>query len=131
MHEFSIAEALLEAALGVAQAHGSHPVEDVCVRIGRLRQVLPEALHFAFDALTPGTLAEGATLTWEEVPPRIRCQHCGIIFMPAEVWFWTCPDCGTSGGEVIEGEELVLESVRLKEEPDGNPCRSQGAESER
>ncbi len=115
MHEFSIAEALLQATLQVAETHGGRPVERVRVNIGRLRQVVPEALTFAFNALTKETLAEGATLTWEEVPTRVRCR-CGTTFQPEEDWFWACPECGAAGGEVLEGEELILESVTLKED---------------
>jgi hydrogenase nickel incorporation protein HypA/HybF len=115
MHEFSIAAALLEATLAVADTHGRQAVERVHVRIGCLRQVVPEALLLAFDALTPGTLAAGASLTWEEVPSRIRCRCCSMTFTPTEQWFWTCPACDSPGGEVLAGEDLVLESVTLKE----------------
>lgn len=115
MHEFSIAEALLQAALEVAESQGGLPIERVCVHIGHLRQVLPEALTFAFEALTTGTLAQGATLIWEDIPPRVRCRACQTIFQPEEDWFWTCPRCGGAGGEVLKGDELVLESVVLKE----------------
>jgi hydrogenase nickel incorporation protein HypA/HybF len=115
MHEFSIAEALLQAALQVAEARGGRPIERVRVHIGRLRQVLPEALVFAFDALTVGTLAQGATLVWEEIPVRVRCQACQAVFQPQEDWFWTCSRCGAAGGEVLEGDELVLQSVTLQQ----------------
>jgi len=113
MHEFSIAEELLKAALEVAETHDQRAVERVRVRIGRLRQIVPEALAFAFDALTKGTLAEGAALVWEEVPTRVRCRKCETVFQPEEDWFWSCPSCGAAGGEVLEGEELILESVTL------------------
>jgi hydrogenase nickel incorporation protein HypA/HybF len=115
MHEFSIAAALLEATLAVADTHGGQTVERVHVRLGCLRQVVPEALLLAFEALTPGTLAAGASLTWEEVPACIRCKRCRMMFRPTEKWFWTCPACDSPGGEVLAGEELVLESVTLKE----------------
>ena len=130
MHEFSIAEALLEAALAVAESHHGQAVEGLHVRIGCLRQVVPEALLLAFDALTAGTLATGATLTWEEVPAQIRCRGCGTIFAPTEKWFWSCPACSTPGGEVLAGEELVLERVILKEARHGSPCRTKSFEGE-
>ncbi len=113
MHEFSIAEELLKATLEVAESHDRRAVERVRVHIGRLRQVVPDALTFAFDALTKGTLAEGAALVWEEVPTRVRCRQCETVFQPEEDWFWSCPSCGAAGGEVLEGEELILESVTL------------------
>src|SRR5688500_14146766 len=65
MHEYGLAETLLAVALEVAESHGRQPVEQLWVRLGRLRQVMPEALSFAFSAVAHGTLAEGATLHWE------------------------------------------------------------------
>lgn len=115
MHEFTIAEALVRAVLEVAEAHGGWPVERVRVRVGRLRQVMPELLLFAFDALTKGTRAEGARLEWEEVPIRVRCRACETTFEAEEI-FWTCPRCHAAGGDVLAGDELTLESVVLRED---------------
>jgi hydrogenase nickel incorporation protein HypA/HybF len=114
MHEFGIAEALLQAALEVTERHGARPIEQVRVHIGRLRQVMPEALIFAFNALTVGTLAQDAILAWKEIPPRVGCQACHAVFQPQDDWFWSCPSCDAAGGEVLAGNELVLESVVLK-----------------
>jgi len=130
MHEFSIAADLLETVIAVTRSHGGQAVERLHVRIGCLRQVVPEALLLAFAALAPGTLAAGATLTWEEVPSRIRCRACGTIFAPTERWFWSCPVCSTPGGEVLAGEELVLERVTLKEALHGSPGHTEAPESE-
>jgi hydrogenase nickel incorporation protein HypA/HybF len=116
MHEFGIAEPLLKAALEAAQAQGALPIQEVRVSIGRLRRVVPEALILAFQALTKGTAAQGAALVWEEVPPRVRCRACQAIFRPADDWLWICPDCAAADGELLEGNELVLHSVTLRQE---------------
>lgn len=113
MHEFTLAEALLRAALEVAKAHGNPSVEKVRVRWGRMRQVVPDLLAFAFQALAQGTPAEGATLEWEEEPIQVRCRQCQAVF-EAEDWFWACPRCGAPGGEVLAGDEFLLESVVLR-----------------
>jgi hydrogenase nickel incorporation protein HypA/HybF len=123
MHELSLVEALLQTVFAVTEAHGGAMVERLHLRIGRLRQVVPEALSFAFQALTPGTLAEGAIFTWDEVPACIRCKRCDTVFAPPEAWFWTCPACDAPGGEVLAGEELVLESVTLREASHGDSRR--------
>jgi hydrogenase nickel incorporation protein HypA/HybF len=115
MHEFGIVEPLLKAALEAAEVKGGLPIQEVRVSYGRLRQVVPEALTFAFEALTKGTLAEGATLVWEEIPPRVRCQACEAIFQPADDWVWICPKCAATGGELLEGNELLLQSVTLNQ----------------
>jgi hydrogenase nickel incorporation protein HypA/HybF len=111
MHEFSIAEPLLKAALETAKAQGGLPIEQVCVQIGRLRRVMPEALDCAFAALAKGTLAEGATFIWKEIPPRVCCRACYVNFQPEDDWFWTCPNCGAEDGELLEGNDVVLQRV--------------------
>ena len=121
MHEYGLAETLLAVALEVAETHGGRPVEHLWVRLGRLRQVMPEALSFAFAAVAHGTLAEGATLHWEEVAPRVRCRGCDAIFAPEDQWFWTCPECGAADGEVLAGEEVVVTRVTLRAGEDEQP----------
>ena len=53
-------QSALDLALEQAQAAGAQRLLRVRLRIGALSGVVPEALTFAFEALTPGTLAEGA-----------------------------------------------------------------------
>jgi hydrogenase nickel incorporation protein HypA/HybF len=121
MHEYGLAEEILAVALGVADTHGGRPVEHLWVRLGRLRQVMPEALSFAFTAVAQGTMAEGATLHWEEVALRVRCPGCKAIYEPEDQWFLTCPDCGAAGGEVIAGEEMIVTRVMLRTDEDEEP----------
>jgi len=118
MHEYGLAEALLTVALDVADTHGGQPVEDLWVRLGRLRQVMPEALSFAFAALAHGTLAEGATLHYEEVAPRVRCRACDTIYASEDQWLSICPGCGAADGEVIAGEEVLVTRVSLRASAD-------------
>ncbi|MBI4559122.1 MAG: hydrogenase maturation nickel metallochaperone HypA [Candidatus Hydrogenedentes bacterium] len=114
MHEFSIAEAVLRSAIDVAEAHGRHPVKAVRVQIGRMRQIVPDALAFAYEALSADTMAAGSRLDCVEIPLQVRCRECQCVFEPDEV-FWTCPGCSSLEGDVIAGEELILESVVLED----------------
>jgi len=123
MHELSVVQAVLEKALEVSQANGSLPLEKIHVRIGKLRQIVPEALAYAFDVVKTDTLAENASLEWEEVSPLVRCRQCGENFEPEDV-FWVCSTCGAPGGEILQGEELILQSVSLKE-PEVLPANSE------
>jgi len=118
VHEFSLVESILTSVFDVARQHGALPVSRVCLRIGALQQVVPEALQFAFDAAVKGTPAEGATLEWEEVAARVCCPDCGAVYAPDDV-FWVCPGCGAQGGEALEGDEIILASVELEEGPEG------------
>jgi hydrogenase nickel incorporation protein HypA/HybF len=59
MHELSIAEAVV--AIAERHATGGR-VAVVELAIGRLRQVVPSALSFAFELVAVGTPAEGRSL---------------------------------------------------------------------
>ncbi len=113
MHEFSIVEQVLAAALEVADENGARPVVRVELEIGALQQVVPDALAFAFEAAKAGTLAENATLAWTEVPAEVRCPACAHTYAPDDV-FWVCPQCNAPGGEAVRGDDLVLSKVVLE-----------------
>jgi hydrogenase nickel incorporation protein HypA/HybF len=111
MHEFSIAAAVVDTA--VRHARGRR-VTRVSVRFGRLRQVVPDALEFAFGIVARETLCEGARLEWDVVPARLRCATCTDeweIELPA----FRCPGCGGSEVTVLSGEELEVESIEVEE----------------
>lgn len=108
MHELVIARAIVAAAARHAE---DRRVTAVRLRVGALRQVVPEALAFAFPPAARGTVCEGARLEQELVPARLRC--C------ARTWELDRPDfrCPTCGGraEPVGGDELELESIELEE----------------
>ena len=112
MHELSIAEAIV--AIASRHADGAR-VERVEVKVGHLRQVVPDALAFAFELVTAGTALDGAELVLEEVPAAGRCRACG-----AETDFAELPlACGACGGfdvELLRGEELLVDALVLERE---------------
>jgi hydrogenase nickel incorporation protein HypA/HybF len=111
MHEFSIASAVVDTA--VKHAAGRR-VRVVSLRCGRLRQVVPDALDFAFGIVARETVCEGARLDQELVAARLRCGACGRgweIDVPA----FRCPTCGTADVAVLSGEELEVESIEVSE----------------
>ncbi len=112
MHELSIMESALSLALDQAKQAGAHKVHWIRLRIGRLSGVIPDALEFAFEALTPGTMAEGADLKIEDVPARFWCQGCGREF-EADDLFAECPQCGKPSADLRSGRELELAAVEI------------------
>src|SRR3954454_9976131 len=105
MHELSIADAIVT----IASRHAAgRKVERVEVRVGHLRQVVPDSLRFAFELITAGTELEGAELALEEVPARVVCRACEqetvLNEFPAH-----CGACGGFDVEVTAGEDLLVE----------------------
>jgi hydrogenase nickel incorporation protein HypA/HybF len=112
MHEFSIAQSMLETVLDQARAHGAARVARLVVRAGALSGVVPEALTFAFEALSAGTPAAGAELVVESVPLVCYCAACAMEFA-ADGYDYFCPRCGVPSREVRKGRELDLVSIEV------------------
>jgi len=119
VHEMTIAVALMQQLEAIAAEHKVERIDGVTVRAGVFRQVVPEALELAFEAVAKGTCAEGAELTFEIVPPVARCRRCGHRFQPGFDCF-LCERCGEADVELLEGDDIILASVTC-EQADGVP----------
>lgn len=92
---------------------GGRRVTAVNVRIGPLRQVVPDTLAVAFELVARGTPCEGALLAQEVVPCRLKCPACAAEWILAEPDFG-CRSCGWPA-VVLSGEELQLESIEVED----------------
>ena len=73
MLELSVARAGVDTA--TRHADGRR-VTSVQLRVGHLRQVVPESLAFYFEHVARGTPCEGARLEQEVVPAVLACDDC-------------------------------------------------------
>ena len=99
------------------EKHDVHRLLLVRVRYGALSNIVPEALSFAFEALTAGTDFEGAVLETEEVPITLKCSQCGHTFpaVKGEHFFAPCPACGEQYGHSMEtGRELYVQHIEAE-----------------
>ncbi len=115
MHELSIADAIVRIALAHA---GEAKIESVEVKVGHLRQVVPDALAFAFTLVSEGTRAEGAELVMEVVPAAGVCRICGTESeLPG--FPLACAACGSLEVELVRGEELLVDALTMEGVPSG------------
>ena len=112
MHEVSIIQNALEMAEAQARSRGATRIHSLTLRIGALSGVVPDALEFAFEAVSTGTMAEGASLRIERVPAAAFCKQCGREFQPDE-YLSQCPLCLSFSGEIRRGRELNLASLEV------------------
>jgi hydrogenase nickel incorporation protein HypA/HybF len=112
MHELSLSGAIVNTVVKHAEGRA---VSVVSMRIGALRQVVPDTLEFYFGFVSKGTVCERARLEQELIPAVLRCATCErewAIDMP----IFMCPGCGAGGHvEVASGEELEVESIEVEE----------------
>jgi hydrogenase nickel incorporation protein HypA/HybF len=112
MHELSLSSAIVNT---VEKHAAGRPVSAVNMRIGALRQVVPDTLEFYFGFVSKGTLCEGARLEQELIPARLRCASCQREW-EIELPVFMCPACGPAGSvEVASGDEFEVESIEVEE----------------
>ncbi|MDY7104395.1 MAG: hydrogenase maturation nickel metallochaperone HypA [Actinomycetota bacterium] len=98
MHELSLCRAIADTARDHA---GGRELARVTVRIGHLRQVVPDTLHHCWGLTVDDTPLAGCELVIEHVPAVAACRACGArttLDQPV----LRCASC--------DGRDLVLES---------------------
>ena len=115
MHEMSIAESTIQIVEAELAKLG-HPavVTQINLKVGKLRAVIPESLHFCFSVLAKGTSLEGSHLHIAQMPLRLACGACGTEF-DLDVPLFACAECGSSNVRVVSGEELSIDSIEIEE----------------
>jgi hydrogenase nickel incorporation protein HypA/HybF len=107
MHELSLTRSLVEIAEEHARRGQATAILSITMEIGSLSGVVPEAVEFAFDICTKGTLAESAKLIIRHIPGRGRCLECGAETV-MDFNTFACPDCGGFALETLQGKEIRL-----------------------
>jgi hydrogenase nickel incorporation protein HypA/HybF len=111
MHELSLAGAVIDTAERHA---GGRRVTLIRLRLGELRQVVPDSLAFYFEHVARGTLCEGAALEYEAVPASLACGTCGATWR-LETTSFRCPECGAADAGIESGNEFEVESIEVEE----------------
>jgi len=112
VHEVGITQNILEIALDHARRAGAERITSLSVEIGALSGVIPEAVEFCFEAVTRGTLAEGARLNIVRIPGRGRCHTCGRE-SDLDTYTFSCPHCESLDLERLQGDELRLTELEI------------------
>ena len=112
MHELSLSSAIVNTV--VKHADGRR-VSVVNLRVGHLRQAVPDSLEFYFEFVARGTVCEGARLEQEAVPALLRCDACSAEWEIELLPFFRCPECGSGHVAVTSGNEFEVESIEVEE----------------
>ncbi len=112
MHEMSLAEGVLQLIEDAARQQAFATVCTVLFEIGELSGVEPEVMVFCFDAVTRGSIAQGARLEIIRLPGTGWCMACARTVPMTEV-FGECPVCGGHQVQVTGGTEMRVKELEV------------------
>ena len=102
MHELGIMTGVMDAVTTSAQQAGATRVLKVSLSVGEMTEAIEDALMFAFEALSEGTLCEDES----------RCLECSAEY-EHDRFHMLCPECGSFATELIAGRELQIDSIEV------------------
>lgn len=127
MHEYSLACAITENVISIAESSRARSVNSITLGVGKLTHVNPDQLAFCLETLTGNTVAGGAEIIFDYIFPCMECE-CGFSDngerfcssgnkVPDDIRTFLelpCPVCGKimypSGGR-----ELVIKSIDIEQ----------------
>lgn len=112
MHELSVAESMLEIVEAAARRHDARRVSAIRLEIGALSCVDAAALRFCFDAVTRGTIADGAQLQIDTAAGEAWCMPCSEA-VPLLALGSACPRCGGYQLEVTQGDAMRVRDIEV------------------
>jgi len=113
MHEMSLAESVREIVEDAARAHGARRVAAVRVEVGALAMVETDALRFAFEVVTHGSLAGDAVLEIVETAGSAWCMQCSKPVAIAQRGD-ACPCCASYQLQVTGGEQFRVLDIQIE-----------------
>jgi hydrogenase nickel incorporation protein HypA/HybF len=111
VHELSICGSIADI---VTRRAAGQAVKVINVRVGQLRQVVPDTLVYCWELVSAETPLAGSRISVEPVPVRVRCRSCERVTDVGEVPVFACGGCGGFDVEVVSGEEFLITSLELE-----------------
>ena len=82
MHEWALAEGVVETALKAADEHGMDSVARIDVRIGQLQQIETDIFSFAMASIMAESdqRVRGASVDLRIEPATLECRKCSAVW---------------------------------------------------
>jgi hydrogenase nickel incorporation protein HypA/HybF len=112
VHELSICGSIADI---VTRRAAGRPVDTIHIRVGQLRQIVPDTLVYCWSLVSADTALDGSHIDVENVRARIRCRSCDSVHEIGEYPILLCTTCDSADVQVLAGEEFLITSLDLAE----------------
>jgi hydrogenase nickel incorporation protein HypA/HybF len=110
VHELSLAGAIADV---VSRRSPDRVPDAVRVRVGALRQVVPESLLFCWTMVVADTDLADTTLELDHIPVRVHCRRCATDSTLRPPLTFACVACGNPSVQVTAGEEFEVTALQF------------------
>lgn len=131
MHEWALAEAVVNSAIKIAQEKKLSQVRVLSLKVGEVQQIDMEVFDYAIKEISKGTILENSEIKYEIFPAKLLCNNCGnewsymesfenlteeereaIHFIPETIHVYIkCPECKSPDFEIKEGRGVFIEEI--------------------
>jgi hydrogenase nickel incorporation protein HypA/HybF len=112
VHEVSLVQSIVDLVAEEQCKQSFSRVRMIRLKVGALGHAEPDALRFCFDAVTRGTVADGARLEIDIIPGEGWCAMCRQT-VPLAERFAACPVCDDGPVRLTAGDELRLSELEV------------------
>lgn len=130
VHEWSLAEAIVEYVSRIARERGEMGIESIEIRLGLLQGIDREILDFALKELFKQNGLDVKNIIYSPVEIRLHCRRCGYLwsidmnevdeavreavhFIPETVYsYFKCPRCGSRDFEIVSGRGVEIGEIK-------------------
>jgi len=113
MHEFSLANSILEIAEEAVEKNGMSKVTAITLEIGTMAGVEISALETAMEIIKKDTILEMAEIIIDILAATAVCNTCQHQFEPHDITD-SCPVCTNFGMSILSGKELLVKSIEAE-----------------
>ena len=124
MHEFSVAQSIVNTVIELADKHKASQIMEVNLVVGEVALINTDQLKWHIDMITKDTIADGVRISVTHSPAMIRCEACGyeggvsyrdggsdqFTSLPS----FECPECDSSDTVIVSGKELHIKDMNVK-----------------
>ncbi len=111
MHEYSLAEKILDAILKEAEKIKAKKIKRIEISANKLTHINEEELKFSFKMVSKNTIAEDAEINIEYSQGKIFCKECKKEYI-LDDFFGRCPKCSSSLVEIVD--EIVVSNMEIE-----------------
>lgn len=99
----------------VTRRAAGRQVRTIHLRVGQLRQVVPDTLAYCWTMVVAETELAGTVLQTDTVAARVRCHGCGQDSEMGQFPAFACHACHSFDVAVVAGDEFLITSLELSE----------------